>query len=263
MSETAKDENERLAILTHRPSAIVRARQQAHRSVEPVWTEPIISETKQVSEPVRGDALAISLRLEQLVGSDSATIAMTGLESSSGVSTAALEISRAFACARAEPTLLVDANLRHPSLAQRIGAPPRPGLAEVVRGEAHIDDAVHQVGPDSLYVLPAGIAEEETPTILASSACIGLFRSLRLQFGHIIVDTAPIGKYVDAAFVAAQAQCVALFVKQGKHQRSEVRSVLHELSAIGVTGVGLCLSRGAQADVMTSAEGESQPRSSS
>lgn len=225
-------------------SAIVEARRRCDRPVQPVWSEPPLRPPRSDSAlPLRDDALALLLRLNQVVRERPPMVVFAGVDGSSGVSTATLEVARAAARTSYEPVLVVDANLRQPSLANLAGVPVGPGLADVVRGEVHIDDAIREIEPGSLYLMPAGDVATGASTILAASRCYELLRALRLRFGHVFTDTAPVGKFVDGVLLASQAQYVTLFVKQGRHSRAEVRDLIRELTAVGVRGVGLCLSR--------------------
>jgi len=231
------------AFVETRQSVILQARLRSQQAVKPVWVSPSLERSRRpAAAPVRDDALALALRLERALAAEPSIVVLSGLRSHAGVSTAAIELARTFARSHPEPVLLVDANLRRPTLAAKLGIPPGPGLSEVVQREATIDDVIHELEPGSLYAIPAGEPGERPASILASSDCIELLRSLRFHFGQIFLDTAPLGTFVDGAFLAAQAQYVVLFVERGRHQRSEVRQIVRELKAVGVHGVGLCLS---------------------
>ena len=73
-----------------------------------------------------------------------------------GASTLALGTAMTLATMQSEAVLLVDANWLQPSLSADFGAMPRPGLAEVVRGERRLADVVIGTTRPSLAFLPAG-----------------------------------------------------------------------------------------------------------
>ncbi len=118
------------------------------------------------------------------------------------------------------PTLLVAADLRRPTLHERLGVAQAPGLAEVLSALEHSggDDAsdvirasVHAPKPESgrLRVLPSGRASQHPASLLSGHALRLLFDALaRSRYRFVIVEGAPLMGPVDGQLLAREADAV-------------------------------------------------------
>jgi succinoglycan biosynthesis transport protein ExoP len=104
-------------------------------------------------------------------------------------------------------TLLIDFDMRSPSLHRLFDCPLEPGVSEVLRGEAGFEDVIAPV-LSGLDLIRAGRSDQKTLQALAQGHLVAFFDSLRPRYDFIIVDTAPvlavadtllISQYVDAA----------------------------------------------------------------
>lgn len=104
-------------------------------------------------------------------------------------------------------TLVVDANLKRPAVAARLGLSPAPGLAEVLAGECPADDAIRATDQEGLFALTAG---ESGPLLADVRSLHELLGGVRGRFDLILVD----GPRWDgrAAGAALAAGCDAVFV---------------------------------------------------
>lgn len=172
------------------------------------------------------------------------TSALTG----EGKSTVAANVS--FLLARSgKHVLLVDANLRHPSLSQRFHLKNQFGLANVFLG-------VGGGPPDELYgqgttvptlrVLPAGSIPANPADLLQSQPAHRLFEYFKtLPFDYIIVDAPPLLSVADAQVIVPLVEAVVLVIDPSKTPRralSRVRQILNR-TRTRVVGVVLNMSR--------------------
>ena len=97
-------------------------------------------------------------------------------------------------------TLLIDADLRRTSLCALLSVPEGPGLSEVLKGEATIDDVMIPAQGGAFYLLPAGNPIEGTQTIrlFQGQSLSLLITQLRQQYDLIIVDSPPVLPVPDA-----------------------------------------------------------------
>ena len=109
-------------------------------------------------------------------------------------------------------TLLIDGDLRRPSVHRLFGLASEPGLGEVLRREADLDEAIRPTRASGLWALTTGQCDDESVQDLAKEQVHEMFAELRAGFDFVIIDSAPvlaladplvIGQYVDAAIVAA------------------------------------------------------------
>ncbi len=206
------------------------------------WTrELLVSEERRFGK-LGEDAFLLAQRLRQLHDDKPFRTAFTGLGRREGVSTIVLDTARAMARISQGSVLLIDADLRHPGLSRRLGVAKAMGIADVVHHTSTLEESLKEIVPGSLFFLPAGVARDNCASTLAAATAGEVFRAVGNCFETVIVDTAPMGEYVDGAFVAGHMDGMVLVVGKGKHRRTEMREIRKELTAIGVGKVGMCLS---------------------
>lgn len=142
-----------------------------------------------------------------------------------GKTTFALALGR-LAAREGLKTLLVDADVHRPAANARLGAPPRPGLAQVLRGEARLDAALG-VDPESGLVVLPGTADANRPTRLLGAEGLGrLLGSARARFDLVLVDTPALLAYADARLIAPSVDCVILVLRWKTTERDTIAAAL-------------------------------------
>ncbi|HEX9401176.1 MAG TPA: CpsD/CapB family tyrosine-protein kinase [Anaeromyxobacter sp.] len=133
------------------------------------------------------------------------------------------------------PTILVEADLRRPSLAKLLGLAPRAGLAEVLEGRAELGQAVTRLGP--LALLAAGEAGDPGALLRGASAA-ALLDQLRAGWELVVLDAPPALAFADGDRVSGDADAALLVVRAGTTPRQVVRLAL---DALGDRAAGLVL----------------------
>jgi capsular exopolysaccharide synthesis family protein len=123
------------------------------------------------------------------------------------------------------PTVLVEGDLRRPSLSALLGLAPRSGLAEVIEGKAELAQAVTRLGP--LAVLCAGGDGTDAP--LRSPRAQAVLEQLRAAFELVVVDAPPAIAFADGDRLVAAADAAILVVRAGSTPRRVVRLALDSL----------------------------------
>jgi capsular exopolysaccharide synthesis family protein len=132
-------------------------------------------------------------------------------------------------------TVLVEADLRRPSLARLLGLAPRPGVADLLAGRAELGQAIARVGP--LAILAAG--EERDPgALLRGPGAAGLLDQLRAAFELVLLDAPPALAFSDGDRLSGDADAAVLVVRAGQTPRQVVRLALE---ALGERAVGIVL----------------------
>jgi succinoglycan biosynthesis transport protein ExoP len=167
-------------------------------------------------------------------------LAVTSSVPGEGKSTVAASLAWSIAHLDAR-VLLIDADLRHPSLARVLDLPAKPGLLEVLRGEASLARAVTQeAGPEGLSVLPtSGVAE--TGDLLARNLH-GLLRQAAGSYDVVIVDTPPLLAGDDSTTIATMCDAVLMVVTSGQQIR-RLSDAARALSAVQARVLGVLLNR--------------------
>ena len=169
-------------------------------------------------------------------------LAVTSPGSGEGKSLTALNLAASIAMEVDHTVLLVDANLRHPSLHQHLGLPDGPGLNDYLTKDAPLSELlVHPKEIEHLTFLPAGAAMLNSAEMLNSPKMTHLVDELKNRYaGRIIVfDLPPVLNAADALAFAPYVDAALLVVEDGKTSRQEVENALELLSSTNVLGTVL------------------------
>jgi capsular exopolysaccharide synthesis family protein len=141
-------------------------------------------------------------------------------------------------------TLLVDGNLRTPRLHRLLGAEPRPGLGDVLRGRNGEHEAVMPVpGVQGLHFMQAGSALPD-PTGLLQGVRLGLIiQQMLSQFDQVLIDTPSNVIGPDARLVAVHAGAVLVVGRKGHSQVEPLRRMLTHLNRSPAVVVGVVLNQ--------------------
>lgn len=134
--------------------------------------------------------------------------------------------------------IIVDADLRRPQLATRLGFDDAVGLSGVLAGKVGLDAALQPWGPGLTRVLASGVIPPNPSELLASRQASELFAALRERADVVLVDTPPVLPVTDAATVARHADATVLLCRIGSTRIAQVESALTSLRAVSANVVG-------------------------
>jgi Mrp family chromosome partitioning ATPase len=132
-------------------------------------------------------------------------------------------------------TLLVESDLRHPSLERLLGIVPRPGLGDVLEGRAELSQALTRYGP--LALLAAGEAKDPGAA-LRGPAAAATVAELRAGWDFVVLDAPPALAFSDGDRFSGDADAALLVVRAGTTPRQVVRVAL---DALGGRAAGLVI----------------------
>jgi polysaccharide biosynthesis transport protein len=120
--------------------------------------------------------------------------------------------------------LLIDADLRRPSIHKTLGIGPRSGLSNVLTGSANLQQAITRSNLlPNLSILPAGTPPPNPCELLASSNMKDLLAELSAEYDHIVVDTPPTLSVTDAVVLSPRADAIVLVIRSGKTTKQALR----------------------------------------
>lgn len=171
------------------------------------------------------------------------SLVITSPNQGDGKSTIAM--STAIAMAEIEPNvLLVDADLRRPTLNERFGLPGQPGLSDVVIGAASLAEAIRPTKYDGLYLLSSGTSVPNPVKLMHSTRFDELVSQLVEKYRIVIFDTPALMPVYDGAIIGSKVDGTVMVVSAGVTDLASTRKAVQRLASIqGVNLLGVVLNR--------------------
>lgn len=168
-------------------------------------------------------------------------VAVTSAEMSVGKSMISISLAMS-AAEEGKRTLIIDNDFRNPQIAGRLKVRSRTTIAELLSGRVLPEDACVPSAFENLYVLDLGSRRVSNPVeIMNSVKYRNLIGELRNMFDFVVIDTPPIGMFIDAAVAAQSADGVVFVVNSGKTKALEVNEGLSQLEKANVKVLGAVL----------------------
>jgi exopolysaccharide transport family protein len=174
----------------------------------------------QMAESYR--ALRTSLLLSNL-GAPPKVIMVTSALPQEGKTTTSINCAVVLA-QKGIRVLLIDADLRRPSIHKTLGMGPRSGLSNVLTGSATLEGAItRSTILTNLDILPAGTPPPNPAELLASTNMRDVLDQLRGRYDHIVVDTPPTLSVTDAVVLSPRADAIVLVIRSGQTTKQALR----------------------------------------
>jgi succinoglycan biosynthesis transport protein ExoP len=147
--------------------------------------------------------------------------------------------------ASGQSAVLVDLDLRNPSLTRRLAPDAKIGLIEVIRGEAELSDALIFDTTTKLYFLPAVMNTVRTNTseIVGSAQMEALITTLRSRFKYAVLDLPPLAPVVDARAAVNLVDNFLLVIEWGKSRFDVLREALKSAPEVHDNLLGAVLNK--------------------
>jgi capsular exopolysaccharide synthesis family protein len=164
-----------------------------------------------------------------------------------GKSLTAANLSLTMAQEFQQRVLLVDSDLRRPTIHRLFGLQQSPGLVDVLMGGATLEEALVGVPEHHLTILPSGPVPTHPAELLGSSAMRRLLDTVRTEFDRVLLDMPPVAPLADVSIVAAMADGLLMIVRAGATTKPAIESALAGLDGSKVVGI-ILNEAGADAD---------------
>lgn len=182
-------------------------------------------EYHQFWERIRG----IRNRIVDLRDREGQVILITSAFPQEGKSVFAVAFARAVASTGIE-TILIDGDLRRPSVASRVGVGEvSKGISEVLSSRIHLRDAIMRTDKGNLALLPAIAGQEAEADALATENMMTMLRQLKRDYRVIVMDSPPLAATSDALSLAALADKTIVVTRAGQASNASVTEVVQML----------------------------------
>ncbi|SNS73331.1 capsular exopolysaccharide family [Geodermatophilus pulveris] len=169
-------------------------------------------------------------------------VSVTSALSGEGKSTVSANLAVALAQTGAR-VLLVDADLRRPTVADVLRIEGGVGLTTVLAGDAGLADVVQEWGAAGLHVLPSGALPPNPTELLASPAMRWLVDQLRQAYDYVVVDTSPLLPVADASVLAGLVDGTVVVANVTRVRRAQLRQALGNLEQVSARVFGVVLNQ--------------------
>ncbi len=172
-------------------------------------------------------------------------IGVTSAMRGEGKSTTAINLSYVLA-ERGSRVLLIDGDLRIPSIAKKMDIPSTPGLTDVLmnKGVQLLNDFKTSV-LNNWFIMPSGEIPPNPSELLSSKRMEAALRSLREHFDYIIIDLPPVNIVSDAVAISNYITGMIVVVRQEYTEKKELEHCFRQLRLSNVKVLG-CVMNGTQ-----------------
>lgn len=165
---------------------------------------------------------------------------ITSPSAADGKSTVAANLSIAIA-QTGQRVVILDADLRKPTLHKVFDLPQRVGTTTVLLDKADLHDAIQFLGPDLPAVLTSGPLPPNPSELLGTHRMEELLTELRATYDVVLIDCAPLLPVADPMVVSRFADGILLVARAGTTTRDQVQAAKLAISKAGATTFGTVL----------------------
>jgi len=195
--------------------------------------------SNKFSESVR--TMRTSFVLTQL-DKASKVVEVTSTVPGEGKTTTATNL--AFSLAQVEKTILIDADMRKPSICKRFNIPLyHPGLSNLITGTEQFADCIYQDEKSGLTVMPCGQIPSNPLELLLSPKFAVILAHLKKSYDRIIIDTPPVQAVSDSLVIAQQSDAVIYVVKSDDTRIGAVQDGIGRLINLNANIAGVVLNK--------------------
>lgn len=167
------------------------------------------------------------------------SIVVASVNPSEGKSITALNLAWMLAQTDGLSALIIDSDLRLPSLAQYLGIETEHGLSDVLAGTCSVTDAIVKLEPSGLHIMPGGEPRRDVTELISGPRFKDILTEARELFDFIIIDAPPLGIFTDATVLINHADGALLVVRANRTRTSALERVLEPLPRERFLGVVL------------------------
>jgi protein-tyrosine kinase len=171
------------------------------------------------------------------------TILFSGTTHGDGSSTTAINFATTLAKSCLLKVLLIEANLRTPSLQELFHLEPHHGLSDLLTNGSHPEAILKKVGTHSLYVVTPGARHAPPVSLFESKPFCEFLTSMREKFDYIILDGPPLLSFTESRVLCAKVDGVVMVLASGTTRRQVAARTKKEIEEAGGKVLGMVLNK--------------------
>ncbi|MDX6423491.1 MAG: protein-tyrosine kinase [Gaiellaceae bacterium] len=203
-------------------------------------TQQLVDIGSSSAEPFRSLRLALELRAASRRGN---IVLFTSPEAREGKSTIASNFALVSSLST-KSVLLIDGDLREPSLHEIFGFPRSPGLVDLFATPKALKDRAYPVaGLGALSVLTAGAAFGRSGDLVSSPRMGEILKVAAAEYGMVVIDSPPLLSSADAPGLASHPGVDVVLVLSKQTRRRTVMRAVRKLELLDVNVLGMVVNR--------------------
>jgi protein-tyrosine kinase len=202
-----------------------------NRLLTQIGAEPVLAAYKMLRTQV----------LQRMREQGWSTLAITGPAPGEGKTLTAVNLALSLARKVTHTVLLVDIDLRRPTVQHYFDYAPSAGLSDYLRSDVPLQDILINPGVERLVILPGGTPVENSSETLSSPRMLRLVEELKTRYASrlVLFDLPPLLTADDALAFSPYADAVLIVVEEGKTRQEDLRRTLDLLEGAHVIGTVL------------------------
>ena len=139
--------------------------------------------------------------------------------------------------------LLIDADLRNPSISKMFDTSNTQGLMDILLGKRNIQDCVKKTKQENLYILTGGTIPPNPAEVLSSKKMSEFIESIKYEYDYIFIDSPPVGVVSDASIISAYSDGVIFVVGANEVDSNLAKIAKERLDSVKANIVGVILNK--------------------
>jgi len=173
---------------------------------------------------------------------DLKTLVVTSAQTGEGKTTTISNLAVIYA-QEGKKVLLIDANMRKPSLHKMFSQMNHQGLSTIITGKDSFENAVQDTYISNLRLLPAGPIPSNPSELIDSPAMWGLLEELEAQYDVILIDTPAMLEVSDSVIFSAMCDGVVMVAAAGRARKDYLRKAKEQLHHVNARILGVVLNQ--------------------
>ena len=173
---------------------------------------------------------------------DLKVICMTSSKQNEGKTTVLSNLGVSFAKID-KKVLLIDADLRNPSISKMFDTSNTQGLMDILLGKRNIQDCVKKTKQENLYILTGGTIPPNPAEVLSSKKMSEFIESIKDEYDYIFIDSPPVGVVSDASIISAYSDGVIFVVGANEVDSNLAKIAKERLDSVKANIVGVILNK--------------------
>ena len=167
------------------------------------------------------------------------SIVVASVAPGEGKSVTALNLAWLLAQTEGITALVLDGDLRLPSLAEYIGMDAKVGLSDVLDGEVDLGEAIVRLAPSGLHLLPGGRVRPDVAELLSGPTFAGVVEEAIARFDYVIIDAPPLSVFADAKILINGTDGALIVIRSNYTHYKTLGRIMEDLPTERLLGVVL------------------------